>query len=178
MGDVVVEVSAEHWHDRVRRARDDGHDFLVNLTAVDEIGRSSHIRVWLWLRNRDGDTLTLHTTCDRDDPHLADVSDVFAGAAWLQRQVHDFFGVVFDGGDDTPLLNHHGGAPLLKDVLLEPRITTRWPGGLEPGETQASPGRRRLVPPGVPDLRVLADPAATPEQIARSAAGMRTGRSR
>ncbi|MDO5066623.1 MAG: NADH-quinone oxidoreductase subunit C [Propionibacteriaceae bacterium] len=171
-------VAVADWHERVARARRDGHDFLVNLTAVDEIGRSPHIRVWLWLRNRDGDTLTLTALCDRDDPHLPDVSDVFAGAAWLQRQVHDFFGVVFDGGDNTPLLNRTGGAPLLKDVLLTPRITTRWPGGLEPGEAQASPGRRRLVPPGVPDETVLADPEASPEAIAQSAAGVRMGRAR
>ncbi|RRD05960.1 NADH-quinone oxidoreductase subunit C [Arachnia propionica] len=171
-------VAVADWHDRVEQARRDGYDFLINLTAVDEIGRSPHIRVLLWLRNRNHETLTLAAMCDRDDPHLPDITDLFAGAAWLQRQVHDFFGVVFDGADDSPLLNRTGGTPLRKDVLLTPRITTRWPGGLEPGETQASPGRRRLVPPGVPDATVLADPEATAETIAQSAAGVRMGRAR
>lgn len=175
---MVETVPVPDWHDRIEQAHRDGYDFLVNLTAVDEIGRSPHIRVLLWLRNRDGETLTLAAMCDRDDPHLPDVADVFAGAAWLQRQVHDFFGVVFDGGDNSPLLNRGGGAPLRKDVLLTPRITTTWPGGLEPGESRANPGRRRLVPPGVPEAAVLADPAATPETIAQSAAGVRMGRAR
>ncbi|RRD50349.1 NADH-quinone oxidoreductase subunit C [Arachnia propionica] len=175
---MVENVPLSAWRDRVAASKEEGYDFLVNLTAVDEIGRSPHIRVLLWLRNRDGDTRCLAAMCDRDDPHLPDLTDLFAGAAWLQRQVHDFFGVVFDGADNSPLLNRAGGTPLRKDVLLTPRITTRWPGGLEPGASEASPGRRRLVPPGVPDEKVLADPDATPETIAASAAGVRMGRVR
>ncbi|MDO5094351.1 MAG: NADH-quinone oxidoreductase subunit C [Propionibacteriaceae bacterium] len=171
-------VAPADWAERVAQAKADGYDHLWNLVAVDEIGRSNHIRVLLWLRNRDGETLTLAAMCDRDDPHLPDISDVFAGAAWLQRQAHDFFGVVFDGADNSPLLNHAGGAPLRKDVLLPPRLETRWPGALEPGETSASPGRRRLVPPGVPDPTVHNDPAATAADIATSAAGMRVRRGR
>lgn len=73
------------------------------------------------------------------------------GAAWLQRQVHDLFGVSFDGGDNRPLIHHVGGAPLRKDVLLEERQVRPWPGALEPGHS--APGARKLVPPGVPDPR-------------------------
>ena len=32
-----------------------------------------------------------------------------------------------------------------------------WPGAKEPGETAASPSRRRMVPPGVPDSAVWGD---------------------
>ena len=60
-----------------------------------------------------------------------------------------------------------------KDVLLAPRQETRWPGALEPGESDASPSRRKLVPPGVPDPAVVADPASTPADIALSATGTR-----
>lgn len=170
-------VPVEAWHDRVAAARAEGFDYLWNLTAVDEIGRSDHIRVVLWLHRGD-EELRLDALCDRDDPHLAGITDLFAGASWLQRQVHDFFGVVFDGDDNRHLLNHAGGAPLRKDVLLPARLETRWPGGIEPGQNQASPGRRRLVPPGVPAPDVLANPDATPAEIATSAAGTRMGRSR
>jgi len=63
-------------------------------------------------------------------------------------------------------------------VLLEPRQTRHWPGALEPGESTQSPSRRKLVPPGVPDPAVLADPAATAADVALSATGARVRRAR
>lgn len=173
MADVEL-VEPSDWYDRVARARDEGHDFIVNLTAVDEIGRGNHIRVLLILDDVErASRVRLEVLVDRDDCRLAGIATVFPGAAWLQRQVHDFFGVQFDGDDNRPLLNHQGGAPLRKDFLLQPRVTGHWPGALEPGESDASPSRRRMVPPGVPAPGLLEDPAATAEDIALSASGAR-----
>ena len=172
-------VEPAHWHSRASAALSEGFTFLANLTAVDEVGRSNHIRVLLWLENPDdGATLRLAVLADRDDPHLPDLADILPGAAWLQRQIHDFFGVRFDGADERPLIHHGGGAPMRKDVLLAPRQSQHWPGALEPGETEQSPGRRALVPPGVPDPAVVADPEATAADIALSATGARVRRTR
>ncbi len=164
---------------RRRGAGRAGYTFLANLTAVDEVGQSDHVRVLLWLENPDdGARLRLAVLAPRDDPHLPDLADILPGAAWLQRQIHDFFGVRFDGADNRPLIHHGGGAPLRKDVLLEPRQTQHWPGALEPGESEQSPSRRKLVPPGVPDPAVVADPASTAADIALSATGARVRRTR
>ena len=65
-----------------------------------------------------------------------------------------------------------------KDVLLVDQPSTPWPGALEPGESGASPSRRKLVPPGVPDPAVLADPDATAADVALSATGARVRRIR
>ncbi len=148
----MTRVDPGRWRAAVAVAIDGGHTFLVDLTAVDELGRSDHIRVLLRLMDPDtGDDLTLETLTDRGDARLADVADLLPGAAWLQRQVHDLFSVSFDGGDNRPLIHHVGGAPLRKDVLLEERQVRPWPGALEPGHS--APGARKLVPPGVPDPR-------------------------
>ena len=172
-------MDAADWYRSVEAASAQGHDFLNNLTAVDEVGRSNHIRVVLFLDDvRAGRRLRLETLVDRDDCELAGISSLFPGAAWLQRQVRDFFGVHFTGDDLRPLLNHGGGAPLRKDFLLEPRVQGRWPGALEPGESDASPSRRRLVPPGVPEEGLLDNPDATAADIAVSAAGTRVRRGR
>ena len=171
----MTRIEQVQWRDAVAGALAGGHTFLANLTAVDEVGKSDHIRVLLRLLNPDtGADLTLETLTDRDDAHLADIADLLPGAAWLQRQVHDLFGVVFDGGDNRPLIHHAGGAPLRKDVLLAERLSTPWPGALEPG--QSAPGARKIVPPGVPDAAVLADPEATPADVALSATGARVRR--
>ncbi|MDO5737420.1 MAG: NADH-quinone oxidoreductase subunit C [Propionibacteriaceae bacterium] len=173
------DVAPEQWRSRVTAARAEGFCFLAGMTAVDDIGVSNHIRVLLMLDDR---TRTSHcrlaTAVDRDNPALEGIAQVFRGAAWLQRQIHDFFGVEFIGDDNRPLLNHQSGAPLRKDFLLQPRLDARWPGALEPGESDASPGRRRIVPPGVPDVDVLTDEDATAADIALSAAGTRVRRRR
>lgn len=173
------DVAPAQWHDRVARARADGFRFLSGMTAVDDIGVSDHIRILLWLddETRDG-RCSLATAVERDAPRVDGITDLFLGAGWLQRQIRDFFGVEFVGDDNRPLLNHGDGWPLRKDSLLQPRLDARWPGALEPGESDASPGRRRMVPPGVPDTDVRADDDATPADIALSAAGTRVRRRR
>ncbi len=172
-------VEPGQWNARAEAARDAGFTFLANLTAVDEVGRSDHIRVLLWLEDPDGgDRLRLTVLVPRDDARLSDLTHVFAGASWLQRQVHDFYGVEFAGGDNRPIIHHGGGAPMRKDVLLEPRQAAQWPGALEPGESEQSPSRRKLVPPGVPDPAVVSDPDSTPADVALSATGARVRRRR
>lgn len=142
------QIPAEHWAGEAAAARQAGFSLLINLTAIDELGRGDHIRVVLTLENpRTRERADLVTVTPRAGARLPDLAGVFPGAAWLQRQVRDFFGVEFDGGDNRPLINHAGGAPLRKDVLLEPRQAKPWPGAVEPGSSE--PGRRKLLPPGV-----------------------------
>lgn len=172
-------VDPDRWRGAVAGALEAGYDVLMQLTAVDEIGRSEHVRVLAWLDDvATGLRIHLATLVPRDAPELDSVADLIPAANWLERQVHDFFGVSFRGGDNRPLLNHQSTPWLLKDVLLEPRLATRWPGALEPGESDASPGRRRIVPPGVPDRKLLESDQASAADIALSAAGVRTRRPR
>ncbi|QXT62209.1 MULTISPECIES: NADH-quinone oxidoreductase subunit C [Tessaracoccus] len=168
------------WVERVESARADGHTFLLDLTAVDEVGSSDEIRVIARLLDPvGGGIVTLDEAVDRGDARLPSIAHLLPAAGWLQRQVHDLFGVTFDGADNRPLIYHGDvAAPLRKDVLLEQRQTTSWPGGLEPGERGSSPSRRKLVPPGVPDPAVLAAPDSTAADIAVSATGARVRRSR
>ncbi len=173
------EVPPSQWRAEVSSCLSQGYAFLTHLTAVDEVGRSDEIRILAWFD--DVDSLArrhLATLVPREDARLDSVADIFPAAAWLERQVNDFFAVSFTGGDPRPLLNHQGGAPLRKDYLLGPRLVTPWPGALEPGESDASPSRRRIVPPGVPEAALLSDPDATAADIANSAAGVRVRRGR
>lgn len=150
----------------------DGFTFLTFLTAVDELGRGGGYRVILRLeRPQDGSRCEIAHHVSRDDPTAPRVDDLWAGASWLQRQVHDMFGIRFPGADDAPLIHHGDGHPLRKEHLLEPRSAVSWPGALEPG--QAAPSGRKLLPVGVPDPAVVDNPAATDEDIALSATGTR-----
>ena len=121
----------------------------------------------------------------RSDPHIDSIHGVFAGAAWHEREVAELFGVEFIGGDHRRLLlsPEFEGTPLRKDEVLAARTGMSWPGAKEPGESEASPSRRRLVPPGVPDPAVWGDrdaaqPPADPAEVAESAVGGRVRRRR
>jgi NADH-quinone oxidoreductase subunit C len=92
---------------------------------------------------------------------LASVTDLWPGAAWHERETFEMFGVEFTGFDDgtglglRPLLLPEGfvGTPLRKSFVLAARASKPWPGAKEPGESDAhpgAPGRRKLLPPGVP----------------------------
>jgi NADH-quinone oxidoreductase subunit C len=83
---------------------------------------------------------------------------VWTGANWHERETFEMFGVVFDGHPNlVPLLLPDGfeGHPLRKEFVLASRVAKAWPGAKEPGESDrdtevAAPGRRRMLPPGVP----------------------------
>ncbi|WP_297749235.1 NADH-quinone oxidoreductase subunit C [uncultured Tessaracoccus sp.] len=160
------------FRESVQHAIDDGFTFLLFLTAVDELGRDGGFRVVAMLeRPSDGERRECSHSTSRDEPTAPRIDDLLPGAGWLQRQVHDMFGITFDGADNAPLIHHGEGHPLRKEFLLPERGETSWPGALEPGS--ASPSRRSLLPVGVPDPAVAENPAATAEDVALSATGTR-----
>lgn len=153
-------VEPEGWREAVAEAKASGYTWFELLTAHDDLGRSNQIIVTLLLRDASQDQLTLDVGVDRDSPELDPIDDLFAGAAWGQRYVHDFYGVRFPGADLSPLLNHDGGAPLRKDAVLGARAVTPNP--------SADP--RRGVVAGVPDPEVWGDrdpnlPPPRPEEL-------------
>jgi NADH-quinone oxidoreductase subunit C len=129
-----------------------GFDVVCHLIDVRGAGRAGGLRrVLLLTRVPDGQVLT-------------SVTDLFAGAAWHERETAEMFGIGFEGFDDgtgmglRPLLLPDGfeGTPLRKEFVLAARASKPWPGAKEPGEGEGasarrSPSRRRLLPPGVPD---------------------------
>jgi NADH-quinone oxidoreductase subunit C len=183
----VTEVLPEDWLAAVEALKSDGFDYFDWLGCVDEIGRQDCLRIVLVVRKvtQRAEQRTLSCSLPRDDPRLDTVSGVFAGAAWHEREVAELFGVEFIGGDHRRLLLNpeFEGTPLRKDEVLAARTGMSWPGAKEPGETEASPSRRRLVPPGVPDPAVWGDrdasqPDAEPAEVAESAVGGRVRRRR
>ncbi len=183
----VLTVEAVDWVAAAEGAREAGFTFFEWLGAVDEVGRSDTLRVVLVLRHLETPDATrrISTTLDRDAAALGSLRTVFAGAAWHEREAAEMFGVTFIGGDPRRLLlgPEFEGTPLRKDEVLAARTGVGWPGAKEPGESDASPSRRRMVPPGVPDPSVWGDrePGATPApaaEVAESAVGGRPRRRR
>ncbi|MFE1542883.1 NADH-quinone oxidoreductase subunit C [Streptomyces microflavus] len=181
---LTVDIPATEWITALRTARDElGCSYFDWLSAVDEPGTG--FRVCAHVAALGGGTvrrLMLRTTVPHDAAVLPSAIDVYAGAAWHERETHEMFGVTFEGHPDlTPLLLPEGfeGHPLRKDFVLAARVAKAWPGAKEPGESEhGGPKRRTMLPPGVPDPNEWGPlkgqlPAATarPGRAARPAAG-------
>lgn len=180
------EVAVENWLAEVTEAREAGHTFFDWLGCVDEIGRANILRIVVSLRDLDHldePELLLGCLLDRDRPEVASIGGLFAGARWHEREAAELFGVRFADGESRRLLlgAEFDGLPMRKEAVLAARSGVSWPGAKEPGASGASPSRRRMVPPGVPDPAVWGDRspaagAADPTEVAESAVGGRARR--
>jgi NADH-quinone oxidoreductase subunit C len=179
-GTVCVDVPPERWHDAMAAARDTlGLDYFDWLSGVDEpaaepaaVDVVAHLVVSTSGGEGIGESaglvrLLLRTRVPTGDLTLASVTDLWPGAAWHERETNEMFGIGFTGFEDgarsvdgeplglRPLLLPDGfeGTPLRKSFVLAARASKPWPGAKEPGEsdTAASPSRRKMLPPGVPD---------------------------
>ena len=169
-GQVTVDVPAPSWVDAATALRDDAQlacGFFDWLSAYDDgdAGLAVVLHAWSTAQRHH---LLLRTRVAREDGRLASLTGVWPGANWHERETYEMFGVVFDGHPNlVPLLLPEGfeGNPLRKEFVLASRVAKTWPGAKEPGESDhdtGAPGRRRMLPPGVPDPAVWG-PDATPE---------------
>ncbi|MDX3336436.1 NADH-quinone oxidoreductase subunit C [Streptomyces sp. ME02-6979.5a] len=182
---LTVDVPAAAWLTALRTARDAlGCTYFDWLSAVDEAGVGFRVCAHVVaLGTGTVRRLMVRTTVPHDAAALPSAIDVYAGAAWHERETHEMFGVAFDGHPHlVPLLLPEGfeGHPLRKDFVLAARVAKAWPGAKEPGEPaegHTGPKRRAMLPPGVPDpnewgpLKGQLPPAAArPARAARAAA--------
>ncbi|MFJ9886259.1 NADH-quinone oxidoreductase subunit C [Streptomyces sp. NPDC091287] len=156
---LTVDVPASAWITALRTARDElGCSYFDWLSAVDEPGTGFRVCVHVAaLGTGTVRRLMVRTTVPHDAAVLPSAIDVYAGAAWHERETHEMFGVAFDGHPHlVPLLlpENFEGHPLRKDFVLAARVAKAWPGAKEPGEPaegHTGPKRRAMLPPGVPD---------------------------
>lgn len=100
---LTVDVPPTNWLAALRTARDDlGCTYFDWLSAVDEPGTgfrvSAHVVALSPVRR-----LLVRTTVPHETPALPTAVDVYAGAAWHERETHEMFGVDFEG---HPALDH------------------------------------------------------------------------
>ncbi|KPC90023.1 dehydrogenase, partial [Streptomyces sp. NRRL F-6602] len=134
---LTVDVPAASWTSALNAARSAlGCTFFDWLSAVDEPGTgflvSAHLVALAPVRR-----LLLRTTVPHEAPVLESAVEVFAGAAWHERETHEMFGVSFTGHpalDPLLLPENFEGHPLRKDFVLAARVAKAWPGAKEPGE--------------------------------------------
>jgi NADH:ubiquinone oxidoreductase subunit C len=148
-GPVRVDTPVANWHNAVVDAHADGFTYFDFLTAVDNEADGIDIVVRLVSLHpsdpppsdlppsdplRD---LLIRTTLPVSRARIASISDLFAGAAWHERETAEMFGVIFEGHPDPAhllLAEDFEGHPLRKGFALSARNESKWPGLKDPAK--------------------------------------------
>lgn len=92
-----------------------GFDMLVDLTCVDYLtyrgATHRFVAVYLLANTTTNQRLNVRVALNESDLWLPTVTDMWAGANWLEREVWDMFGIRFPGHPD------------LRRILLPPEFT-------------------------------------------------------
>jgi NADH-quinone oxidoreductase subunit C len=119
--DVPALARALRDHDALR------FESLIEITAVDYHPREPRYElIYILLSIERSLRLRLKVPLDGDRAHVATVTPVWPAANWLEREVWDMFGIVFDGHPDPRRLlmpEDWEGFPLRKDYPVQIRMT-------------------------------------------------------
>lgn len=123
-----VNIDKAQWHDLATALRTDpdlDYDYLITIVGMDwktEMGC-----VYYMMSTRRGDDIisVKVTTDDRENPMLPSVHDLWAVATLFEREVYDFFGIIFVNNPDMRRLFlsiDWVGYPLRKDYDEDPKL--------------------------------------------------------
>lgn len=119
-------VDNQAWHDTAARLRDTlGMDYLVTIAGVDHV--ESLACIYYLMSSATGEICSVKVTAsgDREKPYITSVADLWRIAEIYEREVYDFFGIIFIGNQDMRRLFLNidwVGYPLRKDYNEDPSI--------------------------------------------------------
>jgi NADH-quinone oxidoreductase subunit C len=102
-----------------------GFDLLVDITAIDYLhypeAKDRFGLVYLLTNTTTGERITVKTMLNEPDLNVPSAYGLWKGADWMEREVYDMYGIVFDGHPDLRrILMPEGfvGYPLRRDYPL------------------------------------------------------------
>lgn len=131
-GDTIVYVAPGKAHEILAWLKDtpgQEFDYLTDITAVEYRDPEKPLEVVYQLRSLERrEDLRVKLELDpRGELRVQSVYDLWRGADWLEREVYDMFGVVFEGHPDLRRILMWGtyseGHPLRKDFPLRGHLS-------------------------------------------------------
>ena len=131
--DACVVVSKEYLHNAVEFLKNDASmqmDMLLDLAGIDYLTYPNHegprfaVSYAFKSTKNPGRRVRLKVLVSEADLNVPTITDLYASANWLEREVYDQFGLVFTGHPDLRrILNHveFVGHPLRKDYPAQKR---------------------------------------------------------
>lgn len=142
-GEIAVTIDRDALVETLRYLRDEpdlAFDFLSDLSCTDWPGREP--RIWMAYHLASpldqGHRIRVKAGLPGGDLRIATATEVHPSAGWHEREVYDFFGVIFDGHPDLrriELPEEWVGHPLRKDEPLG-GVATQYKGAYVPPPDQ------------------------------------------
>jgi NADH-quinone oxidoreductase subunit C len=132
-GQGTIDVDPPRVNEVLRYLRDEDEEpygFLASLHGCDYLPEEPRLGIHYQLLSMERrDRVGLRTRVTVEDPHVPTVTDLFPTANFHEREVHDFFGVMFDGHPDMRRLfmpEDYVGHPQRRDFPMggEPVLFT------------------------------------------------------
>lgn len=129
-GELLLTVHRASVEDALRILRD-AHDYqqLMEIAGVDYPGRAERFEVvYMLLSLTKNSRIMVKCTASEDTP-VPTVTTLWPNAGWLEREVFDMYGVLFDGNTDLRrILTDYGfeGHPFRKDFPLTGYVELRY----------------------------------------------------
>lgn len=129
-GEIVLTVARDAIVDALRQLRDD-HEYqqLMEMAGADYPGRAERFEVVYMLLSVTRNHRLLVKVNAAEDTPVPTVTTLWPNAGWLEREVFDMYGVVFDGNPDLRrILTDYGfeGHPFRKDFPLTGYVELRY----------------------------------------------------
>lgn len=127
-GNVRLNIAASEWHDvatKLRYAEDCPMDYLITITGVDY--QPSLGCIYNLMCTETGELCSVYVEAEgtREQPVIDSVADLWNVAVTYEREVYDFFGIIFLNNPDMRrmfLSIDWKGHPLRKDYDTDPKI--------------------------------------------------------
>jgi len=119
-GILVFRLAPDELLPTVQRLKDEfAFDLFIDVTAVDWLGQRQRFEVVHHFYSTTHKLrVRLKTRVGEADPTVDSLTALYGSAAFMERECHDMYGIVFRGNDDLrPILLYEGfvGHPLRKD---------------------------------------------------------------
>ncbi len=125
---LTVTIPDAQWHELAKTLRDDAEmafDYLVTIVGMDWKDSLGCIYYLDSTTHNTHIAVKVIATGDRETPYIHSVSDLYAIGCIYEREVYDFFGIIFIGNPDMRRLFlsiDWKGFPLRKDYDMNPDI--------------------------------------------------------
>ena len=125
-GAPMISVDDAHWHELAKAIRDNSDlamDYLVTIAGFDHTDSMGCVYYLMSTSLNTNLGVTVLATGGREKPMLHSVSDLWNNAGLYEREVYDFYGIIFIGNPDMRRLFlsiDWQGYPLRKDYDCSP----------------------------------------------------------
>ena len=134
-GETTIVVAQDLIYEALVFFRDEGFDYLVDVSSAHYPEREE-IELHYLLRDlKTARQLRVKSVLPAEDPRVQSACSIWPGANWMEREVYDLMGVVFDGHPDLRRIlmpEDFEDFPLRKEYPMEG--DDEWRNFMKPGE--------------------------------------------